>query len=81
MDWSITPAEKHDDAAADDVELGPLLLDNLVQFPHLFHLAPNLQGSILTCSYKKRVLSKRICEVFPSHKSLNGARMCVLLKV
>jgi hypothetical protein len=36
---SITPAEKHDHAAADDVELGPLLPQRLV---HLLHLASNL---------------------------------------
>lgn len=47
MDQSITPAEEHDDAAVDDVELGPLLLERLVQLPHLLHLAPNLHGSVL----------------------------------
>ncbi|OEL24653.1 hypothetical protein BAE44_0014328 [Dichanthelium oligosanthes] len=42
---SISPAEKHDNAAADDVELGPLLPERSVQLPHLLHLACNLHRS------------------------------------
>jgi hypothetical protein len=42
VDRSITPAEEHDNAAADDVELGPLLPERLVQLLHL--------GSNLHCS-------------------------------
>lgn len=43
VDRSITPAEEHDKAAADDVELGPLLPERLVQLLHL--------GSNLHCSW------------------------------
>ena len=35
MDWtgSVVPAQEHDDAALDDVEPGPLLLEGLAEAP------------------------------------------------
>lgn len=52
MDGSVVPAQEHDDAALDDVEPGPLLLEGLAE-PPLPPLASNEQ---LHCVVGWRIL-------------------------
>ena len=53
MDWtgSVVPAQEHDDAALDDVEPGPLLLEGLAE-PPLPPLASNkLHLALAACVF------------------------------
>lgn len=71
---SVTPAEKHDDAAADDVEPGLLLPQDLLQPPHLL-LLPLLHGIHQTGS-NARGLGSGSGQGSPLEMMCDGMRWC-----